>query len=66
VAGDTTASLRIATGTLRGGNARPLHIEIEEGDHRSFVRIPNRQLQIMLTGALVVALALFVQRRRNR
>ena len=65
VAGDIAAHWRVPGGELRAGYARPLRIEIENGQNRRIMRIPDRQLEIIVALALIVAMARLTGRRRR-
>ena len=65
VAGDTIAGFHLPGVTVLTGYARPLRIEVEDGDRRRLIRIPDRQLQIMLAAVLVAIAARLVEKGRN-
>jgi hypothetical protein len=63
VASDITAKLRILGGVVGAGYAHPVRIEVENGQNHHTIRIPDRQLQIMIGLTLVVALARLIERK---
>ncbi|MDR9449664.1 MAG: hypothetical protein RI637_00480 [Acidimicrobiia bacterium] len=65
VAGDTTASLRFPGGLLQVGYARPLRIVVDDGTDPRPIRIPDRQLLIMLSAFVVWVIGRLMERRRR-
>ena len=65
VAGDITASLRFPGGLLQVGYARPLLIVVDDGTDPEPIRIPDRQLLIMLSAFVVWAIGRLIERRRR-
>jgi hypothetical protein len=65
VAGDTTATLRFPGGLLQVGYARPLRIVVDDGTDPRPIRIPDRQLLIMLSAFVVWVIGRLMERRRR-